>query len=156
MLTLFADIFCLISACQAILTLKEYKFTIDAWDTLLSDTKVLTFLIISCVDRNGPLLTCQDFEVLMFHFKFFWKNTINSSIFCMTSCKSHHVRKTRIIWEQKRAPSAVNDPKITKKNARTTEKTVLKPVATGPLPETVEFDADHLPELPVYILSLDL
>ena len=74
----------------------------------------------------------------------------------MTSRKSHHVRKTRIIWEQKGTPSAANDPKITKKNARTAEKTALKPVATGPLPKTVEFDVDHLPELPVYISSLDL
>ena len=74
----------------------------------------------------------------------------------MTPRKSHHVRKARTIWEQKGTPFAVNDPKITKKNARTTEKTALKPVATGPLPKTVEFDADHLPELPAYIPPLDL
>jgi Transposase IS4 len=32
----------------------------------------------------------------------------------------------------------------------------LKPVATGPLSKTVEFDADHLPELPTYKQPLDL
>ena len=74
----------------------------------------------------------------------------------MTLHMSHHVRKIRTIWEQKGAPSAVNDPKITKKNVRTAERTVLRPVATGPLPKTVEFDIDHLPELPTYIPLLDL
>ncbi len=74
----------------------------------------------------------------------------------MTPRKSHRVRKARTIWEQKGAPSAANDPKITKKSARTAEKTALKPVATGPLPKTVEFDADHLPELPAYTPPLDL
>ena len=67
----------------------------------------------------------------------------------MTSRKSHPVRKTRTIWEQKGAPSAANDPKITKKNVRTTEKTVLKPVATSPLSNTIEFDVDHLRTLNV-------
>jgi Transposase IS4 len=32
----------------------------------------------------------------------------------------------------------------------------LKPIATGPLPITVSFDADYLPELPTYKPPLDL
>jgi hypothetical protein len=48
------------------------------------------------------------------------------------------------------------DPKITKKTARTEQKTALKPVAIGPLPETVELDEKDLPELPTYELPLNL
>ena len=44
-------------------------------------------------------------------------------------------RKARTIWEQKGAPSASKDPKITKKAARTVAKTALKPIITGPLPK---------------------
>jgi Transposase IS4 len=74
----------------------------------------------------------------------------------MTPRKSHRVRKARTIWEQKGAPPAAKDLKITRKTARTVEKTALKPIATGPLPITVGFDADHLPELPTYKPPLDL
>jgi hypothetical protein len=66
----------------------------------------------------------------------------------MAPRKSHRVRKARTIWEQKGAPSAAKDAKITKKTARTAGKTALKPIATGLLP--VDFDADHLLELPTY------
>jgi hypothetical protein len=48
------------------------------------------------------------------------------------------------------------DPKITKKTARTEQKTALKPVAIGPLPETVELDEKDLPELPTYELPLNV
>jgi hypothetical protein len=61
----------------------------------------------------------------------------------MTPRKSHHVRKPRTIWKQKRAPSAAKYPNITKKTARTVEKTALKPIATGPLPKAVGFDANN-------------
>ena len=74
----------------------------------------------------------------------------------MSPRKSYRVRKTRTVWEQKGAPSAAKDPKITKKTAHTGKKTALKPIATGPLPKTVDFDADHLPELPTYEPPLDL
>jgi hypothetical protein len=74
----------------------------------------------------------------------------------MTPRKSHRVRKARTIWEQKGAPPAAKDPKITRKTACTVEKTALKPIATGPLPIAVGFDADHLPELPTYKPLLDL
>jgi hypothetical protein len=63
----------------------------------------------------------------------------------MTPRKSHRVRKARAIWEQKGAHLAAKDPKITKIAARTAKKTALKPVATGPLPKTVEFDVNNLP-----------
>jgi Transposase IS4 len=56
----------------------------------------------------------------------------------------------------KRATPAAKDPKITKKAARTTKKTALKPVATGSLLKTVDFDADHLLELPTYKPPLNL
>jgi hypothetical protein len=74
----------------------------------------------------------------------------------MTPRKSQRVRKARTVWEQKGAPSAAKDPKITKKSARTAKKTALKAVATGSLSITVDFDADHLLELPTYKLPLDL
>jgi hypothetical protein len=74
----------------------------------------------------------------------------------MSPRKSHRVRKTRTIWEQKGAPPAAKDPKIMKKAARTMKKTALKPVATGSLLKTVDFDADYFPELPTYKLPLNL
>jgi hypothetical protein len=36
------------------------------------------------------------------------------------------------------------------------EKTALKAIATRPLPKTVGFDADYLPELPTYESPLNL
>ena len=74
----------------------------------------------------------------------------------MTPRRSQRQRKPKTIWEEKRAPSATTDPKITKKTAQTEEKTALKPVVTGPLPETIGFDENHLPELPVYEPPLKL
>jgi hypothetical protein len=53
----------------------------------------------------------------------------------MSVRKSKRQPKPRIIWEEKQAPPAVNDLKITEKTARTEKKTALKPVVTGPLPE---------------------
>jgi hypothetical protein len=64
-------------------------------------------------------------------------------IFNMTPRKSHRVHKPRTIWEQNGAPYAAEDPKITKKTARTVEKTALKPLATRPLPKAVGFDANN-------------
>lgn len=74
----------------------------------------------------------------------------------MTPRKSQRLQKPATIWEAKGAPSAAKDPKITKKTARTVEKTALKPIATGPLPKAVGFDAAHLPELPTYKPPLEL
>ena len=36
------------------------------------------------------------------------------------------------------------------------EKTALKPIATGPLSKAVDFNADNLPDLPMYKPPLDL
>ena len=74
----------------------------------------------------------------------------------MTPRKSQRLRKPRTIWEEKGAPAAAKDPKITKTTARTVEKTALKPIATGPLPKAVGFDAAHLPELPAYRPPLEI
>lgn len=65
-------------------------------------------------------------------------------------------RKPRTIWQEKGTPPKSQDPKIPKKAARTAEKTALKPIATGPLPEEAGFDINHLPELPIYQPPLDL
>jgi hypothetical protein len=61
----------------------------------------------------------------------------------------------KAIWEPKGAPSAASDPKITKKTARKSKITALKPIAVGPLPEALELDKADLPELPTYNPSLD-
>ena len=53
--------------------------------------------------------------------------------------RTQRVPKPKTIWEQKGAPSAAKDPKITKKNDRTEQKTALKPIAFGPVPEALEF-----------------
>jgi hypothetical protein len=70
--------------------------------------------------------------------------------------RSERKPKPATIWEEKGAPSAAKDPKITRKTARTEEKTALKPVATGPLPESIGFDEKHLPKLPIYKSPLNL
>ena len=67
--------------------------------------------------------------------------------------RSQRIPRPKTIWEEKRAPSAAKDPKITKKAARTEKETALKPIATGPLPG---LDEKHLPELPTYKSPLEL
>jgi hypothetical protein len=74
----------------------------------------------------------------------------------MSLRRSKRTPVPRTIWEEKGAPSAASDLKITKKTARTEEKTALKPIAVGSLPETLEFDEDNLPKLPTYQPPLDL
>ena len=70
--------------------------------------------------------------------------------------RSQRQPKPKTIWEERGAPSAARDPKITKKTDRTEQKTALKPIAIGPLPEVPEFDVKQLPDLPVYEPSLTL
>jgi hypothetical protein len=86
----------------------------------------------------------------------FLGDVTNRPIFNMTPRKSQRLRKPRTIWEEKGAPFGALDPKILKNAARTVEKTALKPVATGPLPKAIGFDAAHLPELSTYKPPLDL
>ena len=70
--------------------------------------------------------------------------------------RSQRQPKPKTIWEEKGAPSAARDPKITKRTDRTEQKTAFKPVVSGPLPETLEFDVNQFPDLPVYKPSLEL
>ena len=70
--------------------------------------------------------------------------------------RSERTRKLRTVWEQKGAPSAASDPKLSKKSARTVEKTTLKPVAIGPLPSQVTLQHNDLPNLPDYTPPLKL
>jgi Transposase IS4 len=74
----------------------------------------------------------------------------------MTLRRSQRKPKPVTIWEEKGAPSAAKDPKITQKNARTEKQTALKPIATGPLPESIGLDEKRLPELPTYKPPLEL
>ncbi len=60
------------------------------------------------------------------------------------------------IWEEKGAPSAAKNPKITKKNARIKQKTALKPIAVEPLPTAIELNEKQLPELPTYTPPFEL
>jgi hypothetical protein len=71
----------------------------------------------------------------------------------MMSRRSQRTPRPKTIWEEKGAPSAARDPKITKKAAQTEKKTALKPIATGPLPG---LDEKCLPELPTYKPPLEL
>jgi hypothetical protein len=70
--------------------------------------------------------------------------------------RSKHTPVLKTIWEEKGAPSAASDPKITKKTARTEQKTALKPITVGPLPEAIELDENDLPKLPTYNPPLNL
>jgi hypothetical protein len=74
----------------------------------------------------------------------------------MAPRKSQRASKPTTIWEEKKAPSAALNPKITAQNARTKPETALKPIATGPLSDSMKFDHGHLRELPDYSLPLIL
>jgi Transposase IS4 len=62
----------------------------------------------------------------------------------------------KVAWEEKSVHSAALDPKITKNTARTAQQTALKPIAVGPLPESIKLDEKDLPELPTYNPPLNL
>ena len=70
--------------------------------------------------------------------------------------RSQRIPKPRSIWEAKGAPCAANDPKVTKKTARTERQTALKPIPAGPLPKALEINENQLPELPEYEPPLNL
>ena len=74
----------------------------------------------------------------------------------MELCRSQRQPKPRTVWEEKGAPSAARDPKITKRTDRTEQKTTLKPVVSDSLPKTLEIDVNRLPDLPTYEPSLKL
>jgi len=81
---------------------------------------------------------------------------LNRANFDMTPRKSQRSRRLVTIWEEKKAPPAASDPKITEKTARNRPETALRPVATGPLPKAVEFNEFQLPDLPTYEPPLKL
>ena len=70
--------------------------------------------------------------------------------------RSQHIPKPRSIWEAKGAPCAANDPKVTKKTARTERQTALKPIPASPLSKTLEINENQLSELSKYEPSLNL
>ena len=70
--------------------------------------------------------------------------------------RSQRQPKPKTIWEEKGAPCAARDLKITKRTDRTEQKTALKPVASGSLPKALELDVNQLSDLPVYKPSLEL
>jgi Transposase IS4 len=74
----------------------------------------------------------------------------------MTPRRSQRAPKPITVWEEKEAPSAALDPKITAENARTKPETALKPVPVCQLPESAKLDHGHLPELPDYHPPLNL
>ena len=67
--------------------------------------------------------------------RFFRISTSNPN-FYMELRRSQRQPKPKTMWEEK---GAAKDPKITKKNDRTEQKTALKPIAFGPVPEALEF-----------------
>jgi hypothetical protein len=70
--------------------------------------------------------------------------------------QSQRIRKVTVAWEAKEAPSAASEPKLTSKTARNKPETALKPIAIKPLPESTKLDSNHLSELPIYTLPLEL
>jgi hypothetical protein len=60
------------------------------------------------------------------------------------------------IWEEKEAPPAASDSKITSITTRTRPETALKPVAAEPLPEASKLDLNDLPDLLYYFPPLKL
>ena len=70
--------------------------------------------------------------------------------------RSQRQSKPKTIWEERGAPSAARDPKITKKTDRTAQKTALKSIVIEPLPEVSEFDVKQLSDLSIYESSLTL
>jgi hypothetical protein len=70
--------------------------------------------------------------------------------------RSERTPVPKTTWEEKGAPSAASDPKITQKTARTGQKTALKPIAISPLLEAVKLNIKDLSELSTYNPSLNL
>jgi hypothetical protein len=74
----------------------------------------------------------------------------------MTPRRSQRAPKPVTICEEKDAPPAATDPKITKKPARNRPETALRPIATGPHPEAAHVNGSYLSELPIYYPPLKL
>jgi hypothetical protein len=74
----------------------------------------------------------------------------------MAPRKSQRASKSTTIWEEKKAPSAALDPKMTAQNAQKKPETALKPISTGPLSDSTKFNHGHLYKLSNYSLLLVL
>jgi hypothetical protein len=79
-----------------------------------------------------------------------WRISAINVNFYMELRRSQRQPKPKTIWEERGAPSAARDPKITKKTDQTVQKTALKPIAIKPIPEVPEFDVKQLPDLSMY------
>jgi hypothetical protein len=69
----------------------------------------------------------------------------------MSQRRSQRVPKPITIWEEKKAPSAALDPKITTATTRTRPETAFKPIPAEPLLKTSKLDHGHLPNLSYYL-----
>jgi hypothetical protein len=67
--------------------------------------------------------------------------------------KSQRRPKSITIWEEKKAPPAASDPKLSSKIVRNKPKTALKPIIIKLL---LAVDSEQLPQLPTYYLPLEL
>jgi hypothetical protein len=82
--------------------------------------------------------------------------TANWPIFNISPRKSQRALKPITVWEEKKAPPAASDPKITEKTARNRSETALKPISVRPLLESTKFDYNYLFTLPEYHLLFNL
>jgi hypothetical protein len=85
-----------------------------------------------------------------------FQNSMLTAYLNMNLRRSQRKPVLKTIYEEKGAPSAAKDLKITKKNARTEPKTAIEPIMTGLLPKTVELKNGQLPKLPTYNPPLKL
>jgi hypothetical protein len=121
-----------------------------------------TFALVLCISKVLDILsyhTCRQWLLISVpsilasfwpqNIKTFYLNflTPNRPEFNMATRKSQRAPAPITIWEEKKAPSAASDPKITKKTARNRPESALKAVIAGPLPESTKFDNGTLQEL---------
>jgi hypothetical protein len=105
---------------------------------------------------NGPQLACQDIIGLGNSFFNFLENSTYHAYFNMDLRRSPHKPVPKTIYEAKGASPAANNPKITRKTARTAKETALKSITTGPLLEAVGLDKKSLSKLSIYRPLLEL
>jgi hypothetical protein len=74
----------------------------------------------------------------------------------MAPRRSKRTPVPKTIWEEKGAPSAASDLKITKNTAWTVEKTALKPIIISPLSNISKINKKELSKLSIYKLLLNL
>ena len=70
--------------------------------------------------------------------------------------RSQRIPKPRSIWETKGAPCTTNDPKVTKKTARTERQTTFKLIPVSPFSKVLEINENQLSKLYKYESLLNL